>query len=260
MQMLYVDPWRCVGCRSCEVACAVEHSSGKSLASALLERVKPRIRVIPVAMLPLPVLCMHCDSPPCVVVCPTGALKRAGDAVEYDRELCIGCRSCMMVCPFAAVSAGEDGVVKCDRCPSRLEEGLPPACVEACPTGALRFRAEEEAAREAALRVAGGLALGLGVMVEPPAEVRGPALLLMLARGAAEEPEFRPAALERFRGVLEMFSGIVASVAERGCGIPFTSASARRRRELGLAEEVDFGGEEVKRLLDATGLLRRVGE
>ncbi len=259
MQMLYVDPWRCTGCRSCEIACAVEHSPGKSLASAMLERVKPRIKVVPVAMLPLPVLCMHCDSPPCVVVCPTGALKRAGDIVEYDRELCIGCRSCMMVCPFAAVSPGDGGVLKCDRCPSRLEDGLPPACVEACPTGALRFRSEEEAAREAALMVASGLALQLGVVVEPPAEVREPALLLRLARGAEAEPEFKPAALDRFRGILEMFSGIVRSVAESGCGIPFTTASARRRRELGLAEEVDFGAGEVKRLLEETGLLRRVG-
>ena len=108
----------------------------------------------------IPVLCNHCDNPPCTRVCPTGATwKRASDGiVMMDWHRCIGCRYCMAACPYGSRSfnwrepralleeINEDfptrtlGVVeKCNFCEERLAEGKPPACVEACPAGALTF-------------------------------------------------------------------------------------------------------------------------
>ncbi|BEP18386.1 hypothetical protein PYJP_17380 [Pyrofollis japonicus] len=104
----------------------------------------PRLRVlsIPRVGLPYVVQCMHCEDPPCMNVCPVGAIYKGPDGiVRIDEAACIGCKQCVRVCPFGAMLFDYDrGVaIKCDMCEDRLREGLPPACVEACPTGALRF-------------------------------------------------------------------------------------------------------------------------
>jgi molybdopterin-containing oxidoreductase family iron-sulfur binding subunit len=108
---------------------------------------------------PLPVLCNHCASPPCVRVCPTEAtFKRDDGIVAMDEHRCIGCRYCMAACPYDARSFNwcdprpsipsirrdfptrEKGVVeKCTFCAERLGSGRPPACVEACSAGAMVF-------------------------------------------------------------------------------------------------------------------------
>jgi molybdopterin-containing oxidoreductase family iron-sulfur binding subunit len=103
-----------------------------------------------------PVMCQHCASPPCVDVCPTGAsFKRADGIVLVDKHICIGCRYCMMACPYKARSfvhedhddqktnapRGKGTVEACTLCVTRVDAGKPPACVEACATegGALTF-------------------------------------------------------------------------------------------------------------------------
>jgi molybdopterin-containing oxidoreductase family iron-sulfur binding subunit len=109
---------------------------------------------------PLPILCNHCDHPPCVEVCPTGATwKRPEDGVVMmDWHRCIGCKYCITACPYDARSFNFSdprkalprinpdfptrtlGVVeKCDFCAERLAKGEPPACVEACPEKAIFF-------------------------------------------------------------------------------------------------------------------------
>lgn len=108
---------------------------------------------------PVLLLCNHCDNPPCVRVCPTQATwKREDGVVMMDWHRCIGCRYCMAACPYGSRSFNwvdpreyldapdpsfptrTKGVVeKCDLCEERLAEGRPPACVEACPAGAIHF-------------------------------------------------------------------------------------------------------------------------
>ena len=95
----------------------------------------------------LPLMCQHCETPPCVDVCPTGAsFRRADGIVLVDKHICIGCRYCMMACPYKARSfihedlkdqkpwapRGKGTVESCTLCVHRVDEGGIPACVEAC--------------------------------------------------------------------------------------------------------------------------------
>jgi molybdopterin-containing oxidoreductase family iron-sulfur binding subunit len=120
----------------------------------------------------LPVMCQHCAEPPCVDVCPTGAsFKRADGIVLVDRHRCIGCRYCMMACPYQArsfvhepvtgqnpdVPRGKGCVESCNLCVHRVDRGERPACVDACAaTGrnALLFGDLDDPASEIARRVA----------------------------------------------------------------------------------------------------------
>jgi carbon-monoxide dehydrogenase iron sulfur subunit len=137
------DLERCVGCRSCELACAVAHSRAKQLMAALAETPPPRpaVKVVAVGELAVPVQCRHCPDPPCVAVCPTGALAKADPQgpVTFQADLCRGCKLCLIACPYGVIglSADEKKIAKCDLCVARLAAGEPPACVAACPTGAL---------------------------------------------------------------------------------------------------------------------------
>ncbi len=102
----------------------------------------------------LPMMCQHCAEPPCVDVCPTGAsMKRKDGIVLVDKHICIGCRYCMMACPYKARSfvhehledqkeyapRGIGTVESCTMCVHRVDEGRQPACVEAAPPGAMVF-------------------------------------------------------------------------------------------------------------------------
>lgn len=140
-RFILADAQKCIGCRTCEVACVMAHQqTGSAAVSA--STFTPRIRIIKGSYVSTAVACRHCDDAPCVGVCPTGALVMGSDAVQVREANCIGCKGCMMACPFGAieiVAAQNDTaamkVIKCDLCEQR-DAG--PACVAACPTGALR--------------------------------------------------------------------------------------------------------------------------
>jgi anaerobic dimethyl sulfoxide reductase subunit B (iron-sulfur subunit) len=88
------------------------------------------------------VACHHCDRPACLAACPAGSYIRRSDGLVLLREeLCLGCRYCEMACPFGAPSYDEAAGVmtKCHLCVHRIDAGLQPACVAACPTNALSF-------------------------------------------------------------------------------------------------------------------------
>lgn len=154
----YIDTERCVGCRSCEVAC----KQWNALPPRVLGKTGPRWRrVITVESGAFPNLsivnvstaCMHCGKPACAAVCPTGAItKRAEDGiVVVNKDKCIGCRYCSFACPFGVPQFGEEGTMqKCNLCLERLEQGQEPACTATCPANALHAGTMEELSKLAA--------------------------------------------------------------------------------------------------------------
>ena len=169
---------KCVACKSCEIACAVEHSPSKTLFGALGQdpRVKQRVRVENVGAFSYPSRCQHCEEPSCVAACPTGAMSRdaATGTVTSDSQKCIGCWMCVMVCPFGGVSADPIGkkAIKCDRCPERTAVGQDPACVSACPTKALLYLTPEEmSARQRRTAALSAVGVSLTPQAAPGAEI-----------------------------------------------------------------------------------------
>jgi carbon-monoxide dehydrogenase iron sulfur subunit len=151
MLTVFVDSERCIGCRQCEFACAVEHSRSRDPARAAFEQPLPRSRIhVDVGPRPgaaLPNRCRHCNPAPCLQACPTGAISRDPmfDIVLVDQSTCIACAMCAMVCPFDVVDfypyddTARAAATKCDSCVSRLRDGIEPACVEVCKVDALVY-------------------------------------------------------------------------------------------------------------------------
>src|SRR5574342_760097 len=154
MKTVFVHPERCIGCKQCEVACAVAHSQTKNLFLSVFESPapKPRIHAEPGLTMntAFPNKCRHCSPAPCLGVCPTAAIHRAADYPDIlliEARKCIACGMCAMVCPFDVISyypsmaAPEKAIValKCDHCIERQRMGAVPACVEACKVYALEF-------------------------------------------------------------------------------------------------------------------------
>ncbi|QHM73845.1 4Fe-4S dicluster domain-containing protein [Mixta intestinalis] len=137
-EFILADANMCIGCRTCEIACSLAHSSQATLDHA---NFYPRLVVNKLSEVSVPVMCHQCDNAPCVSACPTAALTRGKRAVEADSSRCIGCLSCMVACPFGVITIESPpetqgfSIIKCDLCATR-EAG--PACVEVCPTFALK--------------------------------------------------------------------------------------------------------------------------
>ncbi|QHA86647.1 formate-dependent uric acid utilization protein AegA [Serratia rhizosphaerae] len=156
-QFVIADAHACIGCRACEVACVLAHHHGDYPQGQ--QGFTPRIRVLKEATLRSAVLCRHCEDAPCVRVCPTAALTQADERITLDETRCIGCKNCVIACPFGAIvmTPREDGAVahKCDLC-AGVNDGQ--ACVSACSTGALHLldaRALQAAQRQKQRRFAG---------------------------------------------------------------------------------------------------------
>jgi len=150
--IIVVNPERCVSCRTCEIQCAVAHSKSKVLRDAISEKhvSKPRLKIEGTAELAIPLQCRHCKDAPCVKICPTKAIERADieSPVLIEKERCVGCEMCILVCPFGVIRMDDKGkaLINCDLCFERLKKGEKPACVEGCPTHALEFKTIAEAA------------------------------------------------------------------------------------------------------------------
>ena len=153
-KILVVHVEKCLACRSCEIECAVAHSASKDLFVAVSERPVPRSRVSVegVSGLAMPLQCRHCEDAPCITICPTKAIIRAdaNQPISLESEKCIGCKWCILVCPFGVITLDADSrvAVKCDLCVERLSRGELPACVAACPSGALEFKSVTEVVSE----------------------------------------------------------------------------------------------------------------
>lgn len=152
-----IDTSRCIGCRSCQVACKqwnkLEADKTKNLGTYenprdLTPALYNRVRFVEsetagaVTWLFLNERCMHCGDAGCMKVCPSpGALYRTKDGiVAYNKEKCISCKYCVSACPFNIPRYGaDDKISKCHLCQTRVEGGIAPACAKACPTEALKF-------------------------------------------------------------------------------------------------------------------------
>ncbi|MBN1165822.1 MAG: 4Fe-4S dicluster domain-containing protein [Methanospirillaceae archaeon] len=182
MKTVFVRQERCVGCRHCEVACAIEHSLGRNLLSAIQEKKVsyPRIYVeSDDAYQTFPNRCRHCDPAPCMQVCPTGALYRDEEtgSVLVAYEKCIQCAVCAMACPFGIISFSQvheldtnrEVNTKCDDCIRRQREGSIPACAEACKTGALIFGDADDLIRTSRIDFTARLIGSRGAEISLPA-------------------------------------------------------------------------------------------
>ncbi|MFN8547848.1 MAG: 4Fe-4S dicluster domain-containing protein [Candidatus Eisenbacteria bacterium] len=167
---MLIDVTRCVGCGQCRDACQAENKQPTSDAETLnFERfsvVQTRSfdgaevegRKIEGGERYVRRMCMHCKEPACASVCPVGALHKTSDGpVLYDPDKCMGCRYCMVACPFGVPtyewSSRTPRIRKCFFCTSRIAKGQKTACAEACPVEATSFGTREEMLAEAHRRI-----------------------------------------------------------------------------------------------------------
>ena len=149
-QVLKVEHEKCTGCRLCELVCAVKHHGSSN-------PTRSRIRIIKWESegIEIPVVCQQCEDAPCRPACPAKAISRNEEKgrVEVDYDKCIGCKTCVSVCPFGAMHfmPAERKVIKCDLCDGD------PQCARFCEVKAVSFVPESDVGlsrtRAAALRV-----------------------------------------------------------------------------------------------------------
>jgi electron transport protein HydN len=177
------DPEKCIGCRTCEIACATAHAEVKqSIAGAVQSSFIPRLFLVVMPDMASPVQCHHCEDAPCSSICQMSAISRVDGRTVVDTTRCVGCKLCLMACPFGAIefvpqtlgtrpvypraaSKPEDWAARqfqrannCDLCIHRAEG---PACVQTCPKEALELvnpaleksRRNQEAALDLLLQV-----------------------------------------------------------------------------------------------------------
>jgi Fe-S-cluster-containing dehydrogenase component len=165
-----VDTSTCVGCRACEAACAeANHLDGPAaLGDPAVFEARRTTAVNTYTVVNRPVSgdaprfvktqCMHCVDPACATACPVRAIeKTAAGPVVYSPSRCLGCRYCMVACPFEVPKYEYDKLAptvrKCTFCAERQAQGLEPACTSVCPSGALQFGKREALLAEARRRV-----------------------------------------------------------------------------------------------------------
>jgi len=136
-----IDTKRCVGCMDCVVACKTENEVPEGFCRDWI--VEEATGTFPDTRLEIRTeRCNHCDEPPCVSCCPTGAshVQEFGSLVMIHPDLCIGCKACLASCPYDARFIHPEGYAdKCTFCTHRVEKGLDPACVSVCPTHCMHF-------------------------------------------------------------------------------------------------------------------------
>jgi Fe-S-cluster-containing dehydrogenase component/formate-dependent nitrite reductase membrane component NrfD len=134
-----LDQSRCIGCHACTTACKSENEVPLGVTRTFVKSVD--IGIFPTARRAFQVTrCNQCEDAPCVAACPTQAMYRREDGiVDFDKQICIGCKACMAACPYDAIFINPDdhSAEKCNLCAHRLDMGLEPACVTVCPTEAI---------------------------------------------------------------------------------------------------------------------------
>lgn len=157
---LLYDATICIGCKQCEVGCAEENKLPYSDAVAAEPKQSEHKYTVVLTKGDkfMRRLCMNCQDPACASACPVAALRKtSAGPVTYDADRCMGCRYCMLACPFN-VPKYEWGKVlpkvrKCTMCSERVADGKQTACAEICPTGATKFGERDDLIAEAQQRI-----------------------------------------------------------------------------------------------------------
>jgi formate dehydrogenase iron-sulfur subunit len=171
-----VDLTRCIGCRGCQMACKSWNERGVKKTVMAGDFTNPpelnsecytNIRFVETKQGESPVWnfaksqCLHCHDPACVAVCPVAALRKTAEGpVTYEAERCMGCRYCMLACPFLIPKYEWEKLLpvvqKCTFCSERIKDGVVPACIKTCPTGTMVYGEREEILSLAKARVENG--------------------------------------------------------------------------------------------------------
>ena len=143
MKRIIANEQVCMGCGLCEVYCTVQHSKSKDIVKAYnKENPRPisRVRLEVNKPISFAIQCRQCEDAPCVTACLSGAMTKDEETglVTHNKEKCMGCWTCVMVCPYGALRMDVSGkvVAKCDLC----QELDTPACVANCPNNALTIK------------------------------------------------------------------------------------------------------------------------
>ena len=152
-KMITVNIENCTGCGACELMCSFRHHGEFNPRKARINKT-----VFHDDQIAIPILCQQCEDPWCVNICPSGALSKGTEAssgatlVSVDEEKCVGCKMCMLACPYGNIVVGSSGYAeKCDLCDGD------PQCVKFCPRGALRFEETDDSIRERKQKLAATL-------------------------------------------------------------------------------------------------------
>src|SRR5947207_730205 len=181
-----IDLRKCIGCHACTIACKAEHEIPIGVNRCWVKTVEqgtfPATR-----RLFFPVLCNQCDEAPCVAICPTNALfKRRDGIVDLDGAVCIGCRACMVACPYDQlfIDPNTRTAEKCNFCANRIENQLLPACVSVCPTECRIFGDLDDEMSEVAR-----IAALPDMAVRKPEKATGPKVFYLGADDIVLQPE-----------------------------------------------------------------------
>jgi Fe-S-cluster-containing dehydrogenase component/formate-dependent nitrite reductase membrane component NrfD len=181
-----IDLRKCIGCHACTIACKAEHQIPVGVNRCWVKTVEegtfPATR-----RLFFPVLCNQCDDAPCVTICPTNALfKRRDGIVDLHGDACIGCRACMVACPYDQlfIDPNTHTAEKCNFCANRVENELLPACVSVCPTEC-RIFGDLDDPTSAVARIAADAAMD----VRKPEKGTAPKVFYLGATDSVLQPE-----------------------------------------------------------------------
>lgn len=138
MKGISLDVEKCSGCRACELACSMKHTGEYNPLNSRIH-----ISIFPEKAFAIPVVCFQCNEPWCEKICPSGAITTKTDeekgirVVEIGKDKCVGCKMCMLACPFGNMRFDGRYAAKCDLCDGD------PECIHFCAKGALQFKEVE---------------------------------------------------------------------------------------------------------------------
>lgn len=139
MKKVYVNEKWCLACHLCEYYCAFANTGAAHMAKALKNlTIRPNIRIEEKGDISFAVSCRHCEEPLCVKGCISGALTQQNGVISINQDKCVGCYTCVLSCPYGAITPSEKGAMqKCELC-VKTESGIP-QCVSHCPNGAIVY-------------------------------------------------------------------------------------------------------------------------